>query len=95
MAVKLPPINGFDARLQDKWELLPAYLKVKGLVKQHIDAFNHFVEVDIKRIVRANNLVTSTSNSNWYLKYVRASTSNCNWYLKHVRALLANSNTRT
>lgn len=26
--------------LEDKWLLLPAFLKVKGLVKQHIDSFN-------------------------------------------------------
>lgn len=55
--------------LQDKWTLLPAYLKVKGLVKQHIDAFNHFVNVDIKRIVQANSLVTSTSSNTWFLRY--------------------------
>ena len=24
----------------DKWNLLPAFLKVKGLVKQHLDSFN-------------------------------------------------------
>jgi DNA-directed RNA polymerase III subunit RPC2 len=23
--------------IQDKWKLLPAFLKVKGLVRQHID----------------------------------------------------------
>ena len=33
---------------QDKWNLLPAFLKVKGLVKQHIDSFNYFVDHEIK-----------------------------------------------
>lgn len=42
--------------LQDKWELLPAFLAVKGLVKQHIDSFNHFVDVEIKQIVRSSHL---------------------------------------
>ncbi|TGO67960.1 hypothetical protein BOTNAR_0032g00040 [Botryotinia narcissicola] len=28
---------------KDKWNLVPAFLKVKGLVKQHIDSFNYFV----------------------------------------------------
>lgn len=37
---------------QDKWQLLPAFLAVKGLVKQHIDSFNYFVDVDLKNIVR-------------------------------------------
>ena len=34
-------------------------MKVKGLVKQHIDSFNYFVDVDIKNILKANNKVTS------------------------------------
>lgn len=39
------PVN----QLQDKWELLPAFLKVKGLVKQHLDSFNYFVDTDLKK----------------------------------------------
>jgi len=54
---------------QDKWLLLPAFLKVKGLVKQHIDSFNYFVDVDIKNIVRANNKVTSDVDPRFWLKY--------------------------
>jgi DNA-directed RNA polymerase III subunit RPC2 len=45
--------------VEDKWLLLPAFLKVKGLVKQHIDSFNYFVDHDLKAIVRANSKVTS------------------------------------
>ncbi|KAJ7875392.1 hypothetical protein B0H14DRAFT_2716472 [Mycena olivaceomarginata] len=48
-----------NKNVEDKWLLLPAFLKVKGLVKQHIDSFNYFVETDIKNIVKANNKVTS------------------------------------
>jgi len=44
---------------EDKWHLLPAFLKVKGLVKQHIDSFNYFVDHDLKNILNANNRVTS------------------------------------
>ena len=62
--------DGFDATLEpfyydksltdpidtarDKWNLLPAFLKVKGLVKQHIDSFNHFIEVELKKIIQLN-----------------------------------------
>ncbi|KAJ1798221.1 DNA-directed RNA polymerase III complex subunit Rpc2, partial [Coemansia sp. RSA 2399] len=53
----------------DKWQLLPAFLRVKGLVKQHIDSFNYFIEVDMKKIVKANELVTSDVDPNFYLKY--------------------------
>ncbi len=44
---------------KDKWNLLPAFLRVKGLVKQHIDSFNYFTEVGLKKIVKANQLVAS------------------------------------
>ena len=36
--------------LQEKWKLLPAFLKVKGLVKQHIDSFNYFINVEVSCI---------------------------------------------
>ncbi|KAF9006949.1 hypothetical protein BDQ17DRAFT_1389117 [Cyathus striatus] len=55
--------------IEDKWLLLPAFLKVKGLVKQHIDSFNYFVDIDIKNIVRANNKVTSDVDPRFWLKY--------------------------
>lgn len=54
---------------KDKWNLLPAFLKVKGLVKQHIDSFNYFVEHEIKDIVKANREVTSDVDSNFKLEY--------------------------
>lgn len=37
----------------DKFQLLPAFLKVRGLVKQHIDSFNYFVNHEIKKIIHA------------------------------------------
>ncbi|KAI9871660.1 MAG: DNA-directed RNA polymerase III core subunit ret1, partial [Pleopsidium flavum] len=77
--------DGFDALLEpmyqgkslsepintakDKWNLLPAFLKVKGLVKQHIDSFNFFVEVELKKIVKANQRVLSDVNPSFYLEY--------------------------
>jgi DNA-directed RNA polymerase III subunit RPC2 len=54
---------------QDKWLLLPAFLKAKGLVKQHIDSFNYFVDVDLKKIVKANNKITSDIDPKFWLKY--------------------------
>lgn len=56
--------------VEDKWKLLPAFLKVKGLVKQHIDSFNYFVNVDIKKIVKANEKITTDADPVWYLKYL-------------------------
>lgn len=60
------PIN----TVEEKWKLLPAFLKVKGLVKQHIDSFNYFVNVEIKKIVMANQKVTADVDSTFYLKYL-------------------------
>ena len=56
--------------VDDKWNLLPAFLKVKGLVKQHLDSFNFFVDVDLKKIVQANELVLSDVDPDFYLKYL-------------------------
>ena len=60
------PIN----TVKEKWKLLPAFLKVKGLVKQHIDSFNYFINVDIKKIMKANELITSDADPSFYLKYL-------------------------
>lgn len=56
-------------RLQEKWKLVPAFLKVKGLVKQHIDSFNYFINVEIKKIVQANDKVTCDADPLFYIKY--------------------------
>jgi DNA-directed RNA polymerase III subunit RPC2 len=56
--------------LQDKWKLVPAYLKVKGLVAPHIDSYNYFVNTEIKKIVQANEMVVSDQDPNFYLKCV-------------------------
>src|SRR4051812_1750500 len=54
---------------EDKWQLLPAFLKVKGLVKQHVDSYNFFVEHDIKEIVRTNSIIRSDVQSGFYLEF--------------------------
>ncbi|CAO3572516.1 unnamed protein product [Mortierella alpina] len=55
--------------VEDKWKLLPAFLKVKGLVKQHIDSFNYFINVDLEKIIKANERVKSDVDPHFYLKY--------------------------
>ncbi|KAH7972447.1 hypothetical protein HPB52_012135 [Rhipicephalus sanguineus] len=56
--------------ISEKWKLLPAFLKMNGLVRHHIDSFNHFINVEIKNIMRANDRVTSDADPNFYLKYL-------------------------
>ena len=54
---------------RDKWNLLPAFLKVKGLVKQHIDSFNYLLEVELKEIVRTNRTILSDVEPRFYLHF--------------------------
>ena len=28
-------------KIEDKWKLVPSFLRLRGLVKQHIDSFNY------------------------------------------------------
>lgn len=66
---------------QDKWELLPAFLKVKGLVKQHLESFNYFVDVELKKILKANEYVLSDVDPNFFLRQFRT------WRFSDVRYL--------
>ena len=59
------PVN----TIRDKWNLLPAFLKVKGLVKQHIDSFNYFVEVELQKIIAANRVVLSDHDPEFFIRY--------------------------
>lgn len=56
--------------LKDKYELLPAFLRVRGLVRQHIDSFNYFINQEMRKIIRAkgNERVTCDTDANFYLK---------------------------
>lgn len=49
---------------------MPAFLEVRGLVRQHIDSFNYFINVDIKKIVASNQMVTCDADPVFYLKYL-------------------------
>lgn len=55
--------------LQEKWSLIPSFLKTKGIFNQHIASFNYFVDTDIRNIMQANNKVISDTHSEFYLKY--------------------------
>jgi len=57
--------------IADKWHLVPAYLQVKGLVKQHLDSYNYFVDVELGKIMQANALVDSDIDPHFFLRYTR------------------------
>jgi DNA-directed RNA polymerase beta subunit len=50
----------------DKWALVPTFLKLHGLVRQHIDSFDHFVNEEMKQIMLANHRIECGS---FYLEY--------------------------
>lgn len=49
---------------------MPAFLAVKGLVKQHIDSFNYFVDVELQAILKANQRIDSDVDPHFYLEYL-------------------------
>lgn len=49
---------------------MPAFLKVKGLVKQHIDSFNFFIDHELNEIIKANKFVRSDVDNSFWLEYV-------------------------
>ncbi|KAI5367695.1 Putative DNA-directed RNA polymerase, subunit 2, hybrid-binding domain, RNA polymerase, beta subunit [Septoria linicola] len=55
------PIN----TARDKWNLLPAFLRVKGLIKQHTDSFDYFIDVELKKIIKANEQIISDDTRKW------------------------------
>ncbi|KAK5120067.1 DNA-directed RNA polymerase III subunit [Meristemomyces frigidus] len=59
------PIN----TARDKWNLLPAFLQVKGLVKQHVDSFDYFTDVALKEIVKANRTITADTQRDKFITF--------------------------
>jgi DNA-directed RNA polymerase III subunit RPC2 len=57
--------------VKDKDTLIPAFLSLKPLVKQHIDSFNHLLNVDIQKIITSkhNRRITSDVDPTFYLQY--------------------------
>lgn len=61
------PINS----LKDKWRLLPHFLQLRGLMRQHIDSFDHLVSHELKAIVQSESacMIRSDHDPKFYLKY--------------------------
>ena len=56
-------------QLQQKWKMVPSFLKVRGLVRQHLDSFNYFIDHEIKDIVRANKRIKCEEDPDWFLEF--------------------------
>lgn len=61
-----------EGATSNKYELIPAFLRARGLVKQHIESFNWLVQSEMKKIVAAKNnqLVKCDADPLFYLKYL-------------------------
>ncbi|KAF1780026.1 DNA-directed RNA polymerase, subunit 2 [Phytophthora cactorum] len=70
-AVSMEELEKPMSSVKDKWKLLPYFLQLRGLVKQHIDSFDYFTSVDMRNIVRAqaNNVVRSDADPKFFLQY--------------------------
>lgn len=57
--------------LKEKWRLLPHFLRLRSLLRQHIDSFDHFVETDMKEIVGSPSAceIRSDHDPKFYLRY--------------------------
>ena len=59
---------GEGEKIKDQSPLVPLYLLTKGLTKQHTDSFNYFVDVDLKKIVKANKRITSDVDPDFFIE---------------------------
>ncbi|PNS14496.1 DNA-directed RNA polymerase III subunit RPC2 [Sphaceloma murrayae] len=59
------PIN----TVKDKWNLLPAFLQVKGLIKQHTDSYNYFVDTELRNILKANSVIHSDVDPKMFIRF--------------------------
>jgi DNA-directed RNA polymerase III subunit RPC2 len=57
--------------LQEKWRLLPYFLSLRSLLRQHIDSFDAFVETELKQIVQSPSAceIRSEHDPKFYLRY--------------------------
>ncbi|KAL2895571.1 DNA-directed RNA polymerase III subunit 2, partial [Bienertia sinuspersici] len=54
----------------DKFQLIPEFLKMRGLVKEHIDSYNYFINTGMRKIVRVNSEIRSTVDPEVYLRFL-------------------------
>jgi len=65
------PLDVPIGSLKDKWRVLPHFLKVRSLMRQHIDSFDYFVNIEMKEIVQSPSAceIRSEHDPKFYLRY--------------------------
>lgn len=72
------PVSAIDKQLlatpiksaTNKFALLSELLKVRGIVREHLDSFNYFVNTGVKRIVRANDRIVCREDPRIYIRFL-------------------------
>ena len=41
--------------VEEKWKMLPHFLRMRGLLRQHIDSYDNFINVELKNIINAKS----------------------------------------
>ena len=57
--------------LKDKWRLMPYFLRLRSLLTQHIDSFDHFIEHEMQQIVQSPSAreIRSEYDRKFFLRY--------------------------
>ncbi len=57
--------------VEEKWKMLPHFLRMRGLMRQHIDSFDHFINIELKNIINAksNRIVYSEADPKFFIRY--------------------------
>jgi len=57
--------------LKDKWRIIPHFLALRSLLRQHIDSYDYFVNVEMKAIVSSPSAreIRSEHDAKFYLQY--------------------------
>lgn len=65
------PLDAPIGTLKDKWRVLPQFLQVRSLMRQHIDSFDYFVNTEMKEIVQSPSAceIRSEHDPKFYLRY--------------------------
>eukprot|EP00956_Cyclotella_meneghiniana_P004820 scaffold5975_cov64-Cyclotella_meneghiniana.AAC.8 len=65
------PLDAPIGSLRDKWRVLPHFLQLRGLMRQHIDSYDHFVNVELRQIVQSPSAceIRSDYDPKFYLRY--------------------------
>jgi len=66
-----PRAIGAVPEVKDKWRLVGLFMKYKGVVSQHLESYNHFIEHGLKEIVfaKSNKWITCDADPNWFIEY--------------------------